>query len=112
MTARASPAASSASSEYGPIRVRQEGQRPVTGSSERHRQRSGRISWTQAGQARRGGWPGSVLRVKTLARIRGPAITPTAAPAMIHGSVTASPRLGLGVGVLPCDRSSSHGPAT
>ena len=107
-TARASPATSSASSGYGPIRVRQEGQRPVTGSSDRHRQRSGRISWPQAGQARRGGWPGSVLREKTLARIRGPATRPTAAPAMIHGSVTVSAR--LGVGMFPCDRSNSHGP--
>jgi hypothetical protein len=47
------------------------------------------FSWAQAWQ---GGWPGSVLRENTLARIRGPAITPTAAPAMIHGSVTVFPR--------------------
>jgi hypothetical protein len=111
-TARASPAASSASSGYGPTRPRQEGQRPVTDSSERHRQRAGTISWAQAGQAQRGGWPGSVLRENTLARIRGPAIKPAAAPAMIHGSVTLSSRLGLGVSVLLCDRSSSLGPAT
>jgi hydroxymethylbilane synthase len=52
---------------------------------------------------------GSVLWEKTLARIRGPATRPTAAPAMTHGSVTVSPR--LGVGVFPCDRGSSHGPA-
>jgi hypothetical protein len=84
--------------------VQQEGQRPVTGSSERHCQRSGRISWPQAGQARRGGWPGSVLREKTLARIRGPATRPAAAAAMIQGSVTAPARLGLGL--IPCDRSS------
>jgi hypothetical protein len=67
------------------------GQRPVTGSSARHRQRSGRISWLQAGHLWRGGWPDSVLRENTLARIRGPAITPTAAAAMIQGSVTVSP---------------------
>ena len=53
-----------------------------------------------------------VLRENTLARIRGPAIRPAAVPAMIHGSVTLSPRLGLGVSALLCDRSSLHGPAT
>ena len=66
-----------------------------------------------AGRARTSdGWPGSVLREKTLARIRGPAIRPAAAPAMIHGSVTVFARLGLGMGVLPCDHGSSPGPAT
>jgi hypothetical protein len=48
------------------------------------------MSRAQAGHARREGWPGSVLRENTLARIRGPAIRPAAAPAMINGSVTVS----------------------
>ena len=51
--------------------------------------------------ARRGGWPGSVLRVKTLARIRGPAIRPAAAPAMIHGGVTVSPHSCRGTRCCP-----------
>ena len=52
---------------------------------------------------------GSVLRENTLARIRGPAIRPAAAPAMIQGSVTVPPCLGLAVPL--CDGRSLVLPA-
>jgi hypothetical protein len=80
----------------------------VTGSSARHGQRSGRISLVQAGQARRGGWPDSVLRENTLTRMRGPAIKPAVAAARIQGSVTVSAR--LDVGLLGCARTSAPRP--
>jgi hypothetical protein len=38
-----------------------------------------------------------VLRENTLARVRGPAITPVPAAAMIQGSVTVPARLGVGM---------------
>jgi hypothetical protein len=70
------------------MRVRQAGHRPLTGSTEQHRQRSGKTWPEQAGQALRGGCPAPVLRANTLARIRGPASKPAPAPAMIQAGVT------------------------
>jgi len=94
--ASATAATTSAASGYGPIRAWQAGQRPVTGSSDRHRQRPGRISLEQAGHSRRGGSPVPVDQAKTVARMRGPASRPTTAPAITQGSVTRSSSLWRG----------------